>query len=149
MAQTKFQPSSEMIEAAKTVFMAMAFVETIKPIVTKYQSEALAKLQLKNRITGEVVLNQDHLYLVDQSEWKPYFDLCNEARVKAGLHVDNPDHCPLLVAESLLRQAQNVLIEIMEPITKISRDSIVKIKDKEKLIDLTLKLLSSFVKEGM
>lgn len=149
MGKAKFVPTKDMIEAAKAVFMAKAFVETIKPIVTEYQTKVLNELKLKDARTGELITNPKHMYLADKSEWPKYFERINEERIKAKLHVDNPEHCPLLVAESMLRQARNLLIEVMEPITKISLDRLVLIEHKEELVELSLKLLAPFVKEVM
>jgi hypothetical protein len=149
----KFNPTNEMIEAARTVFVAMAFVETIKPVVVGYEKAILAKHQFHiakqwtdKGIADEIILDPDHSYLLEDADFQVYFEECNKAREAAHLKVDNPEFCPLLVAEHLQSDAENYLIESMQEVTHIEPSSLYG-DNRKKFLDLTLKLLVKFVKK--
>ncbi len=146
-----FKPTDEMIQAAKTVFMAMATVETIKPIVREYEKEILKKYQFhiaqswtEKGIPDEVILDPEKTYLLEDTDFQIYLKDAFQERDKAGLKVDNPEFCPLLVAEHLQCDAEYILIETMEPVTHLQPSNIYG-NNRKKLIDLTLKLLAPFV----
>ena len=142
-----FIPTKDMIRAAENCFAAMAFVETIKPVVTAYQRKVLAELQApfakewkeRGLHRGEVVLDPAHTYLMEDCDFQAYLSRTREEQAKAGLHTDSPDHCPLLVAEHLQVKAEWAVIEAMEPVTHITE---VYGKHRDKLIDLSLRLLA-------
>ncbi len=153
-----FKPTNEMVESARNVFVTMALVETVKPIVKGYQMEILAKHQWpiakewSDRVKAantRVILNPDETYLMEDEDFQIYIKEINEARESAGLKVENPDFCPLLVAEDLQSKAEHLLIDVMEPITHLTIDKVLcsvnGLDNYRKLIDLTLKLLVKFV----
>ena len=149
--------TEDMKQAAKTVFMAMAFTETIRPIVEGYQQKIINEMkpQVNERdsknyqMEFKTITNPKHSYLMNNTDFKIYLKRCNEERIKAKLHVENEEYCPLLVAEDLQRQAERAFIDIMEPITHLSADRVLCSKDGldnyKKLIDISLRLLASFV----
>lgn len=149
-----FKPTSDMIRAAETVFRCMAMVQTIKPIVKGYQQKILdyekyeysEKHQNRRGMERTDWIKDPNLtYLMNDSDFKHYLKRCNEERIKAKLHVEKEEYCPLLVAEHMLVLAQNALIDIMEPVTTIKRDQVYNMEHRDKLIDLTLKLLAPYV----
>lgn len=151
----KFKPTQEMIEAAKAVFMTMAYVETIKPIVKRYEKAILEKHQFHiakvwtadkpgRKMPDQIILNPDQTYLLEDSDFQLYYKETLKARDEAGLKVDNPEHCPLLVAEDLQCQAENALIVAMEPVTHLEPGRLYG-DNRKKFLDLTLKLLAPFV----
>lgn len=153
----QFKPSKEMIKAAANVFACMAMVDTIKPMVTGYQKGILTRHQWpidkeSRRIAGKtsIVLDPKNSWLLNEADFKAYLYECNEQRKAAGLHVDNIQHCPLLVAEDLLRQAQRLLADTMESVTGITAHQIFcsknALENYKKYIDLNLRLLAPFVK---
>lgn len=157
--QKQFKPSPEMVQAAKNVFIAMAYTETIRPIVEGYQKKVLNFFQFKNNgelkrlskrfpeIKERVILNPKESYLLDDEDFKIYLAECNIEREKAGLKVDNPDFCPLLVAESLERDAKRCLVETMETITGIETSILTgHLEEYKKVVDLTLRLLAPYCK---
>lgn len=153
-------PTPEMIRAAETVFLAIAHTETIRPIVTAYQKKILADMQVpyadewqrRGMHTGEVVLNPDHTYLMEDADFRHYLKRCREEQAKAGLHTDSPDHCPLLVAECLQRDAEHALIAIMVPVTGLTFDQIMRsshaMENLKKYLDLTLRMFAGYVHTG-
>lgn len=146
-----FKPTQDMINAAIYVFKTMAMVQTIEPIVLNYQRKVLAKHKFKGGYSKDdfkVILDPKDSWLLKDNDFKIYLDEINHERKQAGLHVDNPDHCPLLVAKQMQRNAEKLLIIEMKPITKLDPKDICNIDHYHKLIDLSLKLLTPFVKKG-
>lgn len=154
MTSKQFKPTPEMIQAAELVFVAMAAVDMIKPIVRGYQSKILADKQwpinekYAGRLGVEVILDPEQSYLLGEKDMTAYFALCNEARIQSKLHVDSEDKCPLCVAEHDLVRAKWALCEAMAPITNISAERITSasMENYQSYIDLNLKLLGSFVR---
>lgn len=150
-----FKPTRDMVTAAEAVFQCMAFVETIRPIVKGYQQKILDYekyaydkqwIERGEKTWGDWIDNPDHTYLMGDDDFQHYLKRCNEEREKAGLKVERPEYCPLLVAEELLRKARRVLVEVMEPITHIRADDLWNPKDRDRLVELTLRLLAPYVK---
>ena len=145
-----------MIRAAENCFAAMAFTETIRPIVTAYQKKILA--EMKPPVCAEwrerfrdygPVTDPERTYLMEGTDFQTYLARCREEQARAGLHTDSPEYCPLLVAENLQMQAEHCLIDAMEPVTHITRDMIWGSKNSlenlKKLKDLTLRFMAGFV----
>jgi hypothetical protein len=141
--------TQDMKQAAKNVFMAMAFTQTIKPIVEGYQHKILNEMQFKDKYTGDIITNPFNDYLMSADDFNTYLRMCNYERIKAGLKVKSAEYCPLLVAEDLQRQAERVFVETMEPITHLTADKVLCSKDGlanyKKLIDLSLRLLAPYI----
>lgn len=158
----KFRPSGEQIKFAELLIMAQALVETVRPIVEGYQKAILAKYNFTNQRTVErfahrgaapveIILDPKRTFELSEEDFAVYLKECNDARIEAGLHVDNPEHCPLLVAENVYRQAQRAFMESMESFTGINVDSLIGIIDGIKKYDdfteSTLKLVTPFIKK--
>jgi len=150
----QFNPTPEMILAAELVFVCMAAVELIKPIVRGYQAKILAEKQwpindkYAARFGKEIILDPERSYLLGEQNMADYFALCNKARIQAKLHVESEDKCPLCVAEYQLVQAKWALCTTMAPITNISAERITaqSMENYNRYIELTLKLLGQFVR---
>lgn len=144
--ETQFKPTNEMIESAKEVFVKMAWVETVRPIVKEYEKEILARHQFCND-DNEVVLDPALAYRLNDADFKVYVTECNQARIEKGLHVEDEGYCPLLVAEDELRIARNKLIESFEPITHVTHHQLLcnGLDKLEKYIDLTLRLMVTYI----
>lgn len=149
LTQKTFKPTEDMIKSAELVFAAKSIVETIKPIVHAYQYEILNRHQFKNTFDGSIVLDNENIYELSEEDFAIYSAEVKAARDKAGLHVDNDDYCPLLVAEDNLRKAQRLLANAMEPITKLSADDVIcsasGLDNYKKYIELSLGLLAPYV----
>lgn len=142
-----FKPTQEMITATETVFLAMAFTATIRPIVEGYQKKVLAEINPKSRFDDKAITDLNSTYEMHDSDFNVYLARCNEERIKAGLRVENIDHCPLLIAENLESKAKRALIEAMKPITNLDPQDVLcsGLENYEKLIDLSLGLMARFV----
>lgn len=146
MATKSFRPTESQVSAAMAVFQCMAAVDVVKPIVLAYRSKVLREI-------GWGHIEPSGIYDLPDSVFDEYIRRCNEERIAAKLHVDNPDHCPLLVAENLLRLAQRVLIDEMEPVSGVSFDQIFRSKDAlkryDEFVELNLRLLAPYCKGRM
>lgn len=131
----------EMKQAAKVCFIAMAYRETIRPTVEAYHRRVLNELGYPN-------LTEKTSYLMPDTTAKIYFARLDEEKEKAGFHGLEPGYCPLLIAETMVRDAEHVLIAAMQPLTKIkdAHQLLCAGLDKyERYIDLTMRLLAPFV----
>lgn len=163
MSKHTFQPTDEMISAANAVVMAMAYVQTIRPIVLANRQKVLDKnwykcgndLAIKCIERGakeipEFCKNDHDLIYISDADFGHYHTECKQLHDQAGLTVENPEHCPLLVAESMERKAQDVLAEVMVPVTNITKDMIFQsgkaLENWDKYIDLTLRMLAPYLK---
>jgi hypothetical protein len=154
-----WRPGPEMIRAAETVFLAMAFTETIRPVVDGYKRRVLAEMQapmalewVDRGMTGRIILDPEDSYLMEAGDFQAYLARCREEQAKAGLHTEKPEYCPLLVAEELQRQAEHVLVEIMEPVTGITFDQLMRsghaLENLKKYLNLVLRMMAVFVRDG-
>ena len=155
--KANFQPNmitEEMKTAASTVVLARVFADTIRPVVRGYQQEILDKekysvkeeFQERRGVSfKEWIETPEQSYLMDDDDFQHYLKRSREEQAKAGLKTESPDHCPLLVADHLTIQAEKVLIDVMEPVTGLTYDTLMCSKDclenRDKFLELTLRLL--------
>ena len=151
----KFNPTPEQISAAETVFLTMAHLGVVKPIVDAYQREILGRNRWKpapeladavGQQGVDIILDPQHSYLLSDEDMSSYTRQCNEARIAAGLHVESPEYCPALVAGEDLRKAKRLLVDAFQPVTGLSADALLahKIADYDRYVDLTLSLMAPF-----
>jgi hypothetical protein len=151
-----FKPTKEMIDAAETLFVTMAHCQIIEPIVRGYETKILEDMQphmakkwIDHGCKDEIITNPEHSYLLEDDAFAEYDRRCKVERDKAGLYVANDDHCPLLVAKNMKTDAENILLEAMQPLTKISAtDACMDIKTRDRLVDICLKMLAPFVSDS-
>ncbi len=142
-----FKPTRAMIESAKTLLMAMAYVQTIAPTVKAYRKKALDEIKGTNRYDGTVVSDIELDYQLTDEDFQRYLALTKKYRDDEGFKVEDDDFCPLLVAEHMVTKAQWAIIESMEEVTGIKQDKLLcsGMENYKKYIDLTLRLLTPFV----
>ena len=160
-----FKPTEAMVEAAENLFVAMAFEQTVRPIVEGYQRKILAEriwrcapeyLERAQRRASDELL-ESHItdvkltWTMEKADFALYVERCNEERIAAGLVVETEAHCPLLVAQDTTRKARYALCDAMASVTKMSADAAVMLKrdDYERMIDLSLRMLAPFVQNPL
>lgn len=143
-----------MIKAAEAVFVCMAAVETIKPIVTGYQVKVLEEEKYsysekassrRGTTYADYISNPDHTYMMSDEDFAHYMKRTREEQAAAGLVTESPEHCPLLVAEHNVVKAENLLMDTLECLTEIKRDEIWNMEHRREYIKISLKLLAPFV----
>lgn len=151
--QTKFVPTDDMKVAARNLFVAMAVVTAIRPVVVDYQRAILAEGQWRIRpkyagkLGERVILDPKEAFLMSDENFAIYDAACNRARGLAGLYVAGAEFCPLLVAEHEVVKAEQRLIDAMRPVTHITHDKLMcsGLDKYREYVDLTLRLLAPFV----
>ena len=147
-------PTTEQIDAAEIVFAAMAYVETIKPVVEGYQKDILAKHQwhISKKWTererfkekDRIILDPKHSYLLDDVDFQVYLKELEVEHLAHGFIVEK-EYCPLLVAESILMDAERHLIEVYSTVTGLHNADIIMLDHRERYLKLILSHLSVHV----
>ncbi len=140
------------ISVMTAIFEAMAFCETIRSIVEPKQQELVdffkfkVKDEFKVRRNIEIITEYGQLYMADESDWKLFDNEMIAFYKEKGLK-HKEGCCPLLEAESLVREVKRHTVGILEPFTGISWDSICwNLKNYEKYMELMLTLFAPVVK---
>jgi hypothetical protein len=146
--------TADMVKAAETLFLAMAYTQTIRPIVEGYQKRIITEIkpvvcQRFQSFGNTAITEGKDTYLMNEYDFKLYLKRCAEEAHKAGFKIPNDDYCPLLIAKSLETDAEHALIKAMYPITHLEANDVLcaGLDKYEKLIDLSLRLLAPFVKK--
>jgi hypothetical protein len=146
------KPNSDVVTATETLLLAQAWVDTVKPIVTAYQIKVLASMNARTekqhrKYDDYIILDPERTYLMGEDDFQTYITLTRIEQDKAGLVTESRDFCPLLVAESLLSDAQNALVDILEPITGLSAHLLIcnGMKVYRQYLEICLSWLARFV----
>ena len=151
-----FRPTSDMLNAVKAVLIAKVYADGIRPIVQANQSKVLLEndfriseawrnhRSLREVNLPEFVREEKIAYLMAEDDLKIYLQKVYDLNKASGLDVNDPTFCPLLVAESMYRDAVRLLLEVMEPITKLP---VVRIpwNKTDSLVQLMLNLIVPFI----
>ncbi len=145
--------TNEIINAGSEVLVLKAKAETIKPIIQEIQERILKEnifniskkweLDSKKRNYTEEkrILTENRAYLMNDEDFKKYYNLCYEEYIKAGFKIEY-ETCPYLIAHHELIQAENRLIKEVSKIFKFDSNLIYGDK-REQILDLTLSLICS------
>jgi len=112
--------TAEMVAAAEMVLALHAYIRLIEPVVQGYQRKILLDMQarpakeLRQFFLTRVVLDETQAYLLGDEDRARFIIECNKAREAAGLLVESPEQCPLLVARNHLIDAEGALLAAME-----------------------------------
>lgn len=142
----------ERIQAAKNLYMAMAWAETVRPIVTEYQMDILQDHQWKANkewsekrgVNEPTILTPNRTYLLNDDDAKIYYQECFEAAARAHLPVKEVGYCPLLIAEHNVVKAEWALFDAMEDVTGIDGHELYG-KNREKYLDLLLRMFAPMI----
>lgn len=156
-----FCPTAIQIHAARTLFTAMAHAELVTPIVEAYQNEILARHQWPkaeewahigplrmghSEFCGELVLNDKHAFLLGEEHFVEYLAECAIAQKHAGLKTIDPNHCPKLEAQNLVRKAEMLLVGSMSSLTGMNWGELCGSPSvMREYIDRSLSLLAHYV----
>ena len=110
--------------AVNAYLMATAYAQTIREKVDEIERDVLAQCPLKVAEEWkdglgdipELITDPKYVYLADlqSEEYKEHMNENRKRQEEAGLrkNIKNPDFCPALVAESLVRQTKRLIVEI-------------------------------------
>lgn len=141
------------IKVMTAVFEAMAYCETIRDIVEPKQQELInffkfpVSEEFKERRGFEIVTKHSELYLTEESNWVLFEKEMVVFYKEQGLkHKDGC--CPLLEAESLVRDVKRHAVNILEPYTGLGWDDLMRnFSSYKAYIDLMLTLFAPVVKK--
>lgn len=138
-----------LISMAESVVMAMAIYQQTAETVTAYQAKILLQGQwrvdpefTKYGIKDEVITDPKNTFALTKENAAEFFALCEVERSKARLSISKPGNCPMLEAETTLRQAEMMLMECAATYTSIDPARVIGIKNREKLLDIILKTVA-------
>lgn len=143
-------------------YVSRALYETIKEEAEKIQTEILSKnefyaseewtekLNVRRGIPGERerILRPFDSFLMEESDFQKYLDICYEEYKKAGINDKRGrEYCPEAESQTLYWEAEKQLvlygIDIIPDEMKekeVLRNAIKNVKYKEKVLDFILKL---------
>jgi hypothetical protein len=149
---------SHLINAAKTVFTAIAYEQTVAEIIKTKQMEVISFFKFKSapewqeklknkKVLPELITRPEDMYLASDEDFNLYLNEMHKFHKESGFKVKK-NYCPLLVAESLTREAKRAFVDLLEPFTGISFDGLIcsGLKNYHKYIDLNLSLFAGKVK---
>jgi len=132
------EPARRVIELRRKAAVLREAVDKIKKVI-------LAEMQLKDE-DGNIVLNPDASWTIEPEEdlllFHSKLQKCVRQQIQGANELPD-DHCPALVAESDLRDAENDLLRAICPFVGADPKQVMVAKSelRQKFIDLTLKLV--------
>lgn len=143
------------IKVMTSLFEAMAFCEVIRDIVEPKQQEVIDfyKFKVKDEFVEkrgiEYIQKPSQMYLADETDWILYQkEMTSFYKERALKH--KPGCCPLLEAESLVRDVKKLVVDTLEPFTGISYDMISwSNKNYDKYFDIQMKLFAPMIKQNL
>jgi len=155
------RPSNELISAAAAVVTAKAFVEALRPKILAIQTALIDYLDLRcdksSKRYASGLLTPETVYLAAEDQQAEYFAMLDKWYREAGYTSMPEGHCPLLIAEDLLRQAERLFMEASielsaragftpEMIEKVITCQMADgMNQRQKYLDLNLSLVVPFI----
>lgn len=146
------------ITAMTGLFQAIAYTETLRPIVEEKQREIIAfykfEVSEENRRHKDtkIITEPKHMYLASDKDFQIYdaemqnfyySDQCPAKPSKKG-------NCPLLEAEHLVRRIKWELADLFAPVMGMNCDQLTRsLKNWESYWDIMLGLFAGKVKEAI
>ena len=143
-----------LINAAKAVFQAMAYEASVREVIEAKQQELVDffkfKPDSKRHKWGyphEFIQSPKHMYLADDQDFRIYAAEMDVFHRSQGFQKPSPDHCPLLMAESMRREVIHAFIDLLEPYTGIERNMLfARYKLYDEYVNLNLSIFAPLVK---
>ena len=132
-------------EPARRVIELRQKAAVLRAEVDKIKRSVLAEMQMKDE-DGNIVLNPDASWTIEPEEdlllFHSKLQKCVRQQIQGANELPD-DHCPALVAESDLRDAENDLLRAICPFVGADPKQVMVAKSelRQKFIDLTLKLV--------
>jgi hypothetical protein len=147
------KPSKKLITSAELVFLQMANLETITPIIEGYQKEILVKHNFRPSAdalaTGrcpEFILEPFDTYLLSEKDFCVYLEEVHAKHIAHGFVVEF-GFCPLSTAKHELFQAKKMFVELSQELQElIDVKELTRPKFFNQYCNTTLKYVGGFVK---
>lgn len=141
-------PPKHIIIACEALLTAMAWQQVITPIVQTKQIEVLTFFKFapdeKYADMASPILDPKYSWCLDDDDFTIYHAEMEKWKNEQYPGKYPPDHCPALTAETLVRDAQKVLIDLCEEFTGLSLDMLLNsgLDTLKEYIDLQLRMLA-------
>jgi hypothetical protein len=144
------------LSLTRSLLNAKAYEQVIREAVEPIQQEVVGffKFQpseeVKKRYGETEPLTPKTMYLASNEDHNLYWLECKKLMKERGVPMpDNPDHCPLLCAESMTRECQRELVHLAEKYTGLDFDSLIcaGLKTYYSYIDMLLGILTPKAKQ--
>jgi hypothetical protein len=153
---TSMVKDETMISLAKSLFQAIAYVETVKAVIAPKQQEIIDRHQFKTAPIwdkfegGRTITKESDMFLASDEDFQIYLDEMDSFHNEKGFQKISKDHCPLLMAESLLRDVQRGFVDSTKPYTGMDADMLLcsrnGLANYKTYIDLHLNLFAPTIK---
>lgn len=143
------------IKVVNALFEAVAYAETVRALIEPKQQDLIDfyKFETADMWTekyGEpkrVITKYDHLYLASDEDSELLYKEMHKVHLELGFKVEM-NYCPLLMAESLVRNVKVQVANFLEPYMGMSYDEISYNLDRyKKYFDLVMTMFAGVVKE--
>lgn len=129
LAQAAYEVTRERVDAyIRPIFDSFSFTYCgpLAESVDERAGESLA---------GKLLPSPAELYLCEDPRVEEYFDACGREHRRQGYDLPH-GHCPALVAEHILIDAQNTLMESANPLFGLTRSPV--LEDREQYLNLLI-----------
>lgn len=147
------------IKVVTSLFQMTAFVETVRGVIETKQKDILSFYQFDiahewvgRGVEKEKILKPSETYLLDEQDFNIYlselkkFYFSDECPFKPS----KPDNCPLLEAESKLRDIKREIADYFEPYFGFGYEGICgNLENYRKYYDLLMSMFAHKVKESV
>ena len=119
------------IKVVAALFQAVAYCETVRSVIEPKQQEVvdtfkfeISKDHQRKRERDGIVKSFKHIYLASDEDFELYWKEMNAFHKEKGFTKPSSDHCPLLMAESVVRDLKKNVCDFLEPYLNISYDNL-------------------------
>ena len=140
------------ITAMSAIFQAIAYCETLRPVIEGKKAEILTFYKFADKRTGETIDEPKQVYRLNDEDFEIYLKEMKAFYFSPACPVkpSKPDNCPLLEAESLVRETKRQVLELLAPQMGFEPESLFyNLKAYNQFWELMLSLFASKVKEAV
>ena len=116
------QKAPGLTSAVNTFLLAKVYAEAERAIIDKMQRDILngsvftVRPEFARRNGGERILDPNIAYLMSDEQFETYHAECQRRIIAMGYDVPK-DHCPALIAERMLTEAEHLVIDESSALT--------------------------------
>ena len=154
--------NAENINVIQALFEAVAYCETIRDVIEPKQQEIVSFYKFKvadewrekkekhgRTLEFEVIEHPKHMYLSSEEDFQIYMKELKAFYKEKGLKVKRDGNCPLLEAESMVRDIKMHVADHFEPYFGFGYHSVSHTLDGyRKYYDLLMTMFAPFVKNN-
>jgi len=154
--------NKDCINIVQSLFEAIAYRDTIASVIEPEQERIMQELEFyisdewveKNKARGrdvkkERITEYKNLYLAPEEDWHRHDEEMQKVYNRVNIHPSKEGNCPLLEADSLVRDVKVQVAETLEPYMGIGYDDLaMSLERYEKYYDLVMKMFASKMKNN-